>query len=123
MLVDRISLRRRLGSTADDVARALTLDECMAPPRSALTELYERLPATDFSRDVIEGAEQLLRVVRAPVCGWSDLGTPNRVAELLRRLHAERASKLASRAHEIKVPAGPALINLAAQQMRLGLTG
>ena len=116
-------MRQRLGSTADDIARALALDKRTPGPASALTELYEQLPATYFSRDVIEGSERFLRVVRAPACGWSDLGTPVRVAELLRRLHAERAPKLASRPREIKVPAGSALINLAAQQARLGLTG
>jgi mannose-1-phosphate guanylyltransferase len=50
------------------------------------TELYGRLPELDFSRHVLEGAEQSLRVVPVPPCGWSDLGTPKRVAEALRRM-------------------------------------
>jgi mannose-1-phosphate guanylyltransferase len=116
-------MRRRLGSAADDMAKALAFDGRTTGSTGGLTELYERLPATDFSRDVIEGAEDFLRVVPARACGWSDLGTPHRVAEILRRLHGERASKLASRSREIKALAGSALINLAAQHVRLGLTG
>lgn len=53
---------------------------------ATLVELYERLPTIDFSRHLLEGREHLLRVVRTPMCGWSDLGTPRRVAETLRRL-------------------------------------
>jgi mannose-1-phosphate guanylyltransferase len=53
-------------------------------PRFA--EIYERLPAVDFSRHVLEGQESSQRVVRVRPCGWSDLGTPVRVGETLRRL-------------------------------------
>jgi mannose-1-phosphate guanylyltransferase len=56
----------------------------------ALRELYERLPTLDFSRHVLEGQESKLDVLRVPHCGWSDLGTPRRVVETLRRLQVER---------------------------------
>jgi mannose-1-phosphate guanylyltransferase len=59
----------------------------------ATTELYGRLPELDFSRHVLEGAEQSLRVLPVPPCGWSDLGTPKRVAEALRRLESEERSR------------------------------
>lgn len=57
----------------------------------AVVDLYERLPSIDFSRDLLEGGqldaeESVLRVEQVPACGWSDLGTPHRVAETLRRL-------------------------------------
>jgi mannose-1-phosphate guanylyltransferase len=52
---------------------------------AAVAELYERLPNIDFSRDVLQGKEAQLRVLPVPQCGWSDLGTPKRVAEVLRR--------------------------------------
>ena len=45
-----------------------------------LLELYERLPAMDFSRDIMQRCASRLRVLRVPACGWSDLGTPRRVA-------------------------------------------
>jgi len=51
-----------------------------------LERLYERLPEIDFSRDVVEGAAAPLGVVAVPRCGWSDLGTPQRVADCLARL-------------------------------------
>jgi mannose-1-phosphate guanylyltransferase len=51
----------------------------------AIVELYDRLPNLDFSRDILEGNERKLRVVKVPPCGWSDLGTPTRVGETLRR--------------------------------------
>jgi mannose-1-phosphate guanylyltransferase len=52
----------------------------------ATTELYRCLPSADFSRDVLEGQEAVLRVVPVPDCGWTDLGTPQRVAATLQRL-------------------------------------
>jgi mannose-1-phosphate guanylyltransferase len=58
----------------------------------ATSDLYGRLPELDFSRHVLEGAEHSLRVLPVPACGWSDLGTPKRVAEALRRLDSEERS-------------------------------
>ena len=52
----------------------------------AMAELYARLPVLDFSRDVLDGAEQSLRVLPVPRCGWSDLGSPHRVARVLSSL-------------------------------------
>ncbi len=52
--------------------------------------LYSDLPAVDFSRDVLEGQEAALRVLSVPACGWSDLGTPQRVAETLSRYRDRR---------------------------------
>jgi mannose-1-phosphate guanylyltransferase len=56
-----------------------------APARSGTIErLYEGLEVQDFSRDVLEGSERSLRVLQVPRCGWTDLGTPERVEECLR---------------------------------------
>ncbi|MGH8178665.1 MAG: hypothetical protein ACREV5_20600 [Steroidobacter sp.] len=52
---------------------------------AALAELHERLPTLDFSRDIMERNAPLLRVITVPPCGWSDLGTPHRVAQALER--------------------------------------
>lgn len=51
-----------------------------------LTAVYEDLPGHDFSREVLQGAERLLRVLPVPPCGWSDLGTPERVARCVQRV-------------------------------------
>lgn len=56
----------------------------------AIVDMYMRLPDLDFSRDLLEGREQSLCVLRVPPCGWSDLGTPHRVGETLRRLSSDR---------------------------------
>jgi mannose-1-phosphate guanylyltransferase len=57
----------------------------------AIVDMYTRLPDLDFSRDLLEGRETSLSVVRVPPCGWSDLGTPHRVGETLRKLIGERS--------------------------------
>jgi mannose-1-phosphate guanylyltransferase len=49
-------------------------------------DLYRGLPDIDFSHQILQGAETMLRVMRVPRCGWSDLGTPKRLAETLRTL-------------------------------------
>lgn len=43
--------------------------------------LYEDLPTCDFSRDILERSCDRLWVVRAPDCGWIDLGTPARLRD------------------------------------------
>lgn len=56
-------------------------------PRAA-SRLYDSLPNIDFSRHVAQGSEPALRLLAVPPCGWSDLGTPARVAQTLRRFPA-----------------------------------
>lgn len=58
--------------------------------------LYATLPASDFSRDLLQGSEYALRLLAVPACGWTDLGTPRRVADCLAR--APRAAAIGSRA-------------------------
>jgi mannose-1-phosphate guanylyltransferase len=49
----------------------------------SLVRLYERIPSRDLSRDLLERSVDRLWVVPIPPCGWSDLGTPERVARCL----------------------------------------
>ena len=58
----------------------------------ALLSLYDRLPELDFSRDLLESHAAELCVLRVPPCGWSDLGTPRRVAEIVQRFAPDRAA-------------------------------
>jgi mannose-1-phosphate guanylyltransferase len=51
-----------------------------------LDALYGRLETRDFSRDVIQGAERGLLLEIVPPCGWTDLGTPQRVEACLETL-------------------------------------
>ena len=48
-----------------------------------LEAIYGRLPARDFSRDLLQRCPEQLLVVRTPACGWTDLGTPERVTQCL----------------------------------------
>lgn len=52
---------------------------------TAMRDLYADLPTIDFSRNILPGQESCLRVLPVQRCGWSDLGTPKRVAEALYR--------------------------------------
>lgn len=49
-----------------------------------LANLYARLPSHDLSREILEPSVGRLWVVPVPPCGWTDLGTPERVARCLR---------------------------------------
>ena len=75
----------------------------------ALVAMYERMPVLDFSRDLLKGREDRLRVLPTPGCGWSDLGTPRRVAEALRKLRPVENPRADLR---------PACLDLAVQHAR-----
>jgi mannose-1-phosphate guanylyltransferase len=72
--------------------------------------LYPTLETLDFSQDILQGQESMLRVLKVPDCGWSDLGTPERVVEALARYEARgsRAGALPESYH----------LNLEAQHFR-----
>lgn len=64
----------------------------------SLESFYPSLEPVDFSRDVLEHVPEWLDVLPVDACGWTDLGTPQRLNEwLVRRLgrDAPRASTLA----------------------------
>jgi mannose-1-phosphate guanylyltransferase len=65
------------------MAAALRDHAVTADGRSALASLYAGLPDADFSREVLTQAVRQLRLVNAGRCGWSDLGTPRRIGEIV----------------------------------------
>lgn len=75
--------RRRVPDIVAAMQAAVRRDLLPGAGRLATRELYDRLPTLDFSRDVLPGEEPNLRVLPVPRCGWSDLGTPKRVAGVL----------------------------------------
>ncbi len=86
----------------------------------ALLSLYDRLPELDFSRDLLEGRAADLCVQRVPPCGWSDLGTPRRVGEIVKLLTDEEAAGRAGHlnlaiqhAHFVSTNAHPDHLHLA----------
>lgn len=50
---------------------------------TALETLYRTLPPCDFSRDVLERNPESLVMLPLPACGWSDLGTAERLLAYL----------------------------------------
>jgi mannose-1-phosphate guanylyltransferase len=110
-------IRRAQPEIVERLETALARDSRLGARSIALEEAYEDLPSVDFSRGVMQGAEASLRVVTAPACGWSDLGTPMRVAEALKRFEPVPARRANTKV------AMPAFINLAAQHARLAMAG
>ena len=51
--------------------------------RERLAEAYAELETRDFSRAILQGSEPQLRLETVPPCGWTDLGTPERVSACL----------------------------------------
>jgi mannose-1-phosphate guanylyltransferase len=80
---------------------------------AAAADLYRGLPDIDFSHQILQGAEPVLRVLQVPRCGWSDLGTPKRLAETLQTLpqYSDLPSAASNRVG--------AFLNLALQQARI----
>lgn len=67
--------------------RAAVAQDCIDPQQPiAAARAYPYLPEVDFSKDIVQGHEAGMRVMAVPPCGWSDLGTPKRVADTLRRV-------------------------------------
>jgi mannose-1-phosphate guanylyltransferase len=88
-------LRAKDAPLVERMRTAWRLDAQSLSGYSAVAELYRTLPTLDFSRDIAEGRESSLSVAQVPPCGWSDLGTPERVAKALRRPVAVDAHRAA----------------------------
>jgi mannose-1-phosphate guanylyltransferase len=80
----------RVPTVVAAMQRAVRHDQGAAVPGRATRALYASLQPLDFSKDILAGQESSLRVVCVPPCGWSDLGTPERVARALAQLSSER---------------------------------
>jgi mannose-1-phosphate guanylyltransferase len=68
----------------------LAIDAMRSLNGADLERFYRDLRSVDFCRDVLQGNEAVLRVLPVPACGWTDLGTPNRVRAILQRLQETR---------------------------------
>ena len=108
--------RQRIPQVVEAMRAAVQRDREQGPGATAVTELYRKLSVIDFSRDIVAGQESKLRVLPVRACGWSDLGTPKRVAEVLERARRAKAAFPGR-------PAGPAHVSLAAQHERMQVGG
>jgi len=57
-----------------------------AGDRESVDKLYKGIAPLDFSRDILEVQATRLQVIRVPNCGWTDLGTPQRVEATIRSM-------------------------------------
>ncbi len=78
-------LRAQMADAVDQMETALAQTWALELGPGALESLYATLPDVDLSRDVLTKSTARLRVVTAPPCGWTDLGTPRHVAEVVLR--------------------------------------
>jgi mannose-1-phosphate guanylyltransferase len=65
-------------------AVAYDIDTPYEPDATAV--VYQTLLSVDFSLDLLSGQESALGVLPVGRCGWSDLGTPQRLAKALQGL-------------------------------------
>ena len=65
--------------------RAVTASADSGARDARLAALYDYLPELDFSRDILQRSPSALKVLTVPPCGWSDLGTPRRVNDTVKR--------------------------------------
>lgn len=77
----------RLPGLVADFGRAFAAGARPARTRTErLEELYATLDTHDFSHEVLQAHERRLQLEIVPPCGWTDLGTPARVANCLAAL-------------------------------------
>jgi mannose-1-phosphate guanylyltransferase len=65
-------------------------------PSAELELLYGRHAPVDFSRDVLQTQPSRLQFLTVPPCGWSDVGTPARLATTLWSLRSQTSHGVAS---------------------------
>jgi len=95
-----------------DASFATTKAAMRGSEGATIDNVYRDLPSVDFSRDILQGNESLLKVLRVPHCGWTDLGTVKRVELTLRHLQDEDIGPT-------RRPYFPTHLNLADQYARL----
>ena len=87
-----------------DAVRAMreALKQRVDGQRDAIEKLYEEIAPIDFSGDILEVHANRLHVLRVPHCGWTDLGTPQRVEATIRSMGG--GTELARRRRTRNVP-------------------
>lgn len=75
----------------------------------ALLSLYDKLPTVDFSSRVLENADPDVYVLPVPPCGWTDLGTPQRVSECVMQNQVSTRSPDTHSADPLERPSGSGL--------------
>jgi mannose-1-phosphate guanylyltransferase len=94
ILVARCSaLLEMIERAQPEAVRAMRVAMDHSDRPAALAELYAHLPVLDFSHQVLEAAPApALHVAPVRQCGWSDLGTPERIGQAISMLAHSRQS-------------------------------
>ena len=116
---------KRIPSVVAELQAAIQAGSRGVGSRTALAEVYRELETFDFCRDVLQGEESELRVLPVPQCGWSDLGTPERVACCLDRWRPAEVRDHASRAahFDLHLPSSNPVPNLSANLSQVFAAG
>jgi mannose-1-phosphate guanylyltransferase len=107
----RVFAQRFPGIVAE-MRSVIEQNPCTGDAPDAVIDLYRGLPDIDFSREILQHSASVLRVLAVKPCGWSDLGTPQRVAKALRR------SPRLDDVEDDALPRRSGLLSLATQQAR-----
>jgi mannose-1-phosphate guanylyltransferase len=79
-------IRRRFPQTADALRGAMVAEDPTSPTPE-LGAIYPHLATIDLSRDVLECSDCPMAVTPATRVGWSELGTPDRIAAFCDEMH------------------------------------
>ncbi len=77
---------KKFPQTVANLKKAVAQDIETPHKPDATAVVYQTLLNVDFSRDLLTGEESALCVLPVERCGWSDLGTPQRLAQTLQGL-------------------------------------
>ena len=77
---------KKFPQTVANLKKAVAQDIETPHRPDATAVVYQTLLNVHFSRDLLTGEESALCVLPVGRCGWSDLGTPQRLAEALKGL-------------------------------------
>lgn len=83
-----VGMGRALRAVAEEVMPVMMrgIDECVTAHQADRCYPNRHLADRDFSHDILGRAAHHLRVMAVPACGWSDVGTPDRLQACLERL-------------------------------------
>jgi mannose-1-phosphate guanylyltransferase len=90
-------------------------------PSPDLMHFYASHPILDFSRDLLARQPGRLQFLTVPPCGWSDVGTPARVAATLLALRSQRTPTPLSESPGKTLDLATALASAAARNLPLRL--
>ena len=82
---------KRLGPFLPELLERMITARAAGP--AALEQAWPELPNHDFSADILAGSEDRLWLHPVPPCGWTDLGTPDRVASVIRDTPTRRVER------------------------------